>query len=87
MNHPNADNFSLQVVTEEIRWLDFYAEFACIGNQERRRSKQYATQAEKETILTTVLTICYDVFGGFANFSRSTLQPIDAYSIGFLLQR
>lgn len=87
MSHPNANELSSQVVTDEIGWLDFYAPFACIGNQERRRSKHCTIQAEKEIILTTVFTVCYDVFSGFAHFSRSTLKPLDADLLKFLLRR
>ncbi|KAF5453112.1 hypothetical protein F2P56_028049 [Juglans regia] len=76
----------MEVVTDEIGWLDFYASFACIGNQERRRSKHCTIQAEKEIILTTVFTVCYDVFSGFAHFSRSTLKPLDADLLEFLLR-
>ncbi|KAM4100144.1 hypothetical protein ACB094_05G046600 [Castanea mollissima] len=53
---------------------------------ERRRSKQYPIQAEKEIILTTVFTVCYDVFSGFAHFSCSTLLPIDTNLLEFLLR-
>ncbi|KAM4111162.1 hypothetical protein ACJW30_05G047200 [Castanea mollissima] len=53
---------------------------------ERRRSKQYPIQAEKEIILTTVFTVCNDVFSGFAHFSCSTLLPIDTNLLEFLLR-
>ncbi|XP_052174392.1 uncharacterized protein LOC127789538 isoform X2 [Diospyros lotus] len=76
----------MEVVTDEIEWLDFYASFSSIFNQERRRSKQQAIQAEKETILYTVLTVCYDVFSGFAHVSNSTQQPLDASLLSFLLR-
>lgn len=86
-NHPDADKLSLEVVTDEIGWLDFYAAFSCLGNRERRRSKHSTIQAEKEIILTTVFTVCYDVFSGYAHFSRSTLKPLDADLLEFLLRR
>ncbi|KAL7162500.1 hypothetical protein ACSBR2_042901 [Camellia fascicularis] len=54
----------MEVVTDEIGWLDFYSSFPSIFNQERRRSKQRAIQAEKEIILNTVFTVCYDVSVG-----------------------
>lgn len=76
----------IEVVTDEIRWLDFYAPLKCKFYQEGRRSKQQAIQAEKEIILYTVLTVCYDVFSGFAHFSSSTQQPLDADLLSFLLQ-
>ncbi|GMQ08570.1 hypothetical protein CsSME_00052239 [Camellia sinensis var. sinensis] len=77
----------MEVVTNEIGWLDFYSSFPSIFNQERRRSKQRAIQAEKEIILNTVFTVCYDVFSGFAHFTSSTQQPLDANLLAFLLQR
>ncbi|KAF5932055.1 hypothetical protein HYC85_028226 [Camellia sinensis] len=76
----------MEVVTDEIGWLDFYSSFPSIFNQERRRSKQRAIQAEKEIILNTVFTVCYDVFSGFAHFTSSTQQPLDANLLAFLLQ-
>ncbi|KAF2301184.1 hypothetical protein GH714_020711 [Hevea brasiliensis] len=76
----------MEAVTEEIGWLDFYGTCCPLSNQERKRSKQHPIQAEKEIILSTVFTICYDVFSGFAHFSRSTQQPLDAKSLKFLLQ-
>lgn len=74
-------------MTDEIGWLDFYATCPCVSSQERRRSKQHAVQAEKEIVLSTVFTVCYDVFSGFAHFSRSTQQLLDADLLAFLLQR
>ncbi|KAF3450713.1 hypothetical protein FNV43_RR06802 [Rhamnella rubrinervis] len=76
----------MEVVTDEIGWLDFYATCRCLCGQERRKSKQRALQAEKEIVLSTVFTICYDVFSGFAHFSRSTQQLLDADLLAFLLQ-
>ncbi|XP_050231686.1 uncharacterized protein LOC126680583 isoform X2 [Mercurialis annua] len=87
----------MEVVTEEIGWIDFYATCSPMNNREkkgsysnkrgrRKRSKQHATQAEKEIILSTVFTVCYDVFSGFAHFSRSSLHPLDAESLQFLLR-
>jgi hypothetical protein len=86
-NQPNPDKLSLQVVTDEIGWLNFYAAFSCIGNHKRRRSKHSTIQAETEIILTTVFIVCYDVFSGFAHFSRSTLKPLDTGLQEFLLRR
>ncbi|XP_030968902.1 uncharacterized protein LOC115989371 isoform X2 [Quercus lobata] len=76
----------MEVVIDEIGWLDFYAAFSYMCNQERRRSKQYPIQAEKEIILTTVFTVCYDVFSAFAHFSHSTLLPLDTNLLEFLLR-
>ncbi|RVX17073.1 hypothetical protein CK203_002990 [Vitis vinifera] len=76
----------MEVVADEIGWLDFYAAFSFGFNQERRRSKQHAIQAEKEIILHTVFTVCYDVFSGFAHFSSSTQQPLNADLLAFLLR-
>lgn len=75
-----------QVVANEIGWLDFYAASAskfCV----KRRSKQHPIQAEKEIILYTVLTVCYDVIAGFAHYNNSAQQPLDAKLLDFLLQR
>ncbi|KAJ6427510.1 hypothetical protein OIU84_022997 [Salix udensis] len=76
----------MEVVTDEIGWLDFYAACSFLSNQERERSKQHTIQAEKEIILSTVFTVCYDVFSGFAHFSRSAQLPLDADLLAFLLQ-
>ncbi|RVX17072.1 hypothetical protein CK203_002997 [Vitis vinifera] len=76
----------MEVVADEIGWLDFYAAFSFGFNQERRRSKQHAIQAEKEIILHTVFTVCYDVFSGLAHFSSSTQQPLNADLLAFLLR-
>ncbi|CAL5361323.1 unnamed protein product [Camellia sinensis] len=83
---PSEYQLFMEVVTDEIGWLDFYSSFPSIFNQERRRSKQRAIQAEKEIILNTVFTVCYDVFSGFAHFTSSTQQPLDANLLAFLLQ-
>ncbi|KAE7997480.1 hypothetical protein FH972_002116 [Carpinus fangiana] len=76
----------MEVVTDEIGWLDFYAAFSCIGNHRRRRSKHSTIQAETEIIRTTFFTLCYDVFSGYAHFSRSTLKPLDTDLLEFLLR-
>ncbi|KAF2323439.1 hypothetical protein GH714_035461 [Hevea brasiliensis] len=76
----------VELVTEEIGWLDFYATCFPLSNQERKRSKQHPIQAEKEIILSTVFTVGYDVFSGFAHFGHATQQPLDAKSLEFLLQ-
>ncbi|XP_031269820.1 uncharacterized protein LOC116128238 isoform X1 [Pistacia vera] len=75
----------MEIVTDEIGWLDFYAAFPSMCNQERR-SKHHAIQAEKEIILSNVFAVCYDVFSGFAHFSRSTQQTLDAELLAFLLR-
>ncbi|KAH9714229.1 LETM1 domain-containing protein [Citrus sinensis] len=75
----------MEVVTDEIGWLDFYAAFPSFCNQERR-SKHHAIQAEKEIILSNVFTVCYDVFSGFAHFTRSAQQPLEAELLAFLLR-
>ncbi|KAF3673747.1 hypothetical protein FXO37_06791 [Capsicum annuum] len=88
--HPEFSTLSeyqlfMEVVANEIGWLDFYAASAskfCV----KRRSKQHPIQAEKEIILYTVLTVCYDVIAGFAHYSNSTQQPLDANLLDFLLQ-
>ncbi|GMI82086.1 hypothetical protein HRI_001877900 [Hibiscus trionum] len=77
--------FFMEVVTDEIGWLDFYGNCSFTSNY-GKRSKQHAIQAEKEIILSNVFTVCYDVFSGFAHFSRSTQQPLDTQLLAFLLQ-
>ncbi|XP_031381025.1 uncharacterized protein LOC116195805 isoform X1 [Punica granatum] len=76
----------MDVIKDEIGWLDFYASLSFVRNPERKRSKQHPIQAEKEMILSAVFTVCYDVFSGFAHLSRSTLQPLDAELLAFLLR-
>ncbi|XP_062087543.1 uncharacterized protein LOC133794343 [Humulus lupulus] len=76
----------MEVVTDEIGWLDFYAPFPSVSSQERRRSKQHVLQAEKEIVLSTVFAACYDVYSGFAHFTRSTQQLLDSDLLSFLLQ-
>ncbi|XP_034207150.1 uncharacterized protein LOC117621000 isoform X1 [Prunus dulcis] len=75
----------MEVVTDEIGWLDFYAACPPKRSQERRKSKLHAIQAEKEIALSAVFTVCYDVFSGFAHFSRSTQQSLDTDLLDFLL--
>ncbi|PIA64790.1 hypothetical protein AQUCO_00100334v1 [Aquilegia coerulea] len=74
----------MEVVAEEIGWLDLYAAVPCISHHERRRSKQHAIQAEKEIILSAVFTVCSDMFSGFAHFSNSTQQSLDGDMVAFL---
>ncbi|KAI3455463.1 hypothetical protein Pfo_012126 [Paulownia fortunei] len=76
----------MEVIIDEIGWLDFFAAYNCQLCQERRRSKHHPIQAEKEIILYTVFTICYDVISGFAHYSSSTQQSLDADLLEFLLQ-
>ncbi|XP_047174379.1 uncharacterized protein LOC124842015 isoform X2 [Vigna umbellata] len=74
----------MEVVTDEIGWLDFYMSFVQINCKEKR-SKHNARQAEKEIISSVVFTVCYDVFSGFAHFNRSTQQSLDTASRSYLL--
>ncbi|MBA0774768.1 hypothetical protein Gotri_009956, partial [Gossypium trilobum] len=78
--------FFMEVVTDEIGWLDFYDTISGARYSEKGRSKQHTIQAEKEIILSKVFTVCYDVFSGFAHFSRSAQQPLDSQLLAFLLQ-
>ncbi|CAN1215781.1 hypothetical protein LINPERPRIM_LOCUS372 [Linum perenne] len=39
----------IEVVTDEIGWLEFYAASSSLSNQERKRSKQHAVQADRST--------------------------------------
>ncbi|KAB2612872.1 hypothetical protein D8674_035188 [Pyrus ussuriensis x Pyrus communis] len=75
----------MEVVTDEIGWLDFYAACPPKRSQERQKSKLHAIQAEKEIALSAVFTVCYDVFSGFAHFSHSTQQSLDTHLLDFLL--
>ncbi|KAG4399288.1 hypothetical protein GLYMA_08G202800v4 [Glycine max] len=75
----------MEVVTEEIGWLDFYGSYVQINCKEKR-SKYNARQAEKEIISSVVFTVCYDVFSGFAHFNRSTQQSLDTASRSYLLR-
>ncbi|RDX65393.1 hypothetical protein CR513_55957, partial [Mucuna pruriens] len=75
----------MEVVTDEIGWLDFYASYVQINCKEKR-SKHNARQAEKEIISSVVFTVCYDVFSGFAHFNRSTQQSLDTASQSYLLR-
>ncbi|KAL3735891.1 hypothetical protein ACJRO7_024935 [Eucalyptus globulus] len=75
----------MEMIIDEIGWLDFYASQTA-SCTDRKRSKQHVIQAETEIILSRVFTTCYDVFSGFAHFSRSTLQPLDSEVLAFLLR-
>ncbi|MFS8000139.1 hypothetical protein Hanom_Chr12g01174851 [Helianthus anomalus] len=76
-----------EVVIDEIGWVDFYASLKSKFQYDGRRSRQHAIQAEKEIILYTVLTVCYDVFSGFAHYTNSSQQPLDSNVLSFLFQR
>ncbi|XP_024177530.1 uncharacterized protein LOC112183395 isoform X1 [Rosa chinensis] len=76
----------MEVVTDEIGWLDFYAACPPKSIQERRKSKLHTIQAEKEIALSAVFTVCYDVYSGFAHFCRSTQLSLDSDLLEFLLQ-
>ncbi|XP_073299314.1 uncharacterized protein [Primulina huaijiensis] len=75
----------MEVIVDEIGWLDFYSAYNCQLYQERRRSKN-PIQAEKEIILYSVFTVCYDVVSGFAHYSSSIQQTLDTDLLEFLLQ-
>ncbi|KAI3463316.1 hypothetical protein Pfo_019979 [Paulownia fortunei] len=51
----------MEVIIDEIGWLDFCAAYNGQLCQERKRSKHHPIQAEKEIRLRTVFTVCYDV--------------------------
>ncbi|KAL7099941.1 hypothetical protein ACP275_09G118200 [Erythranthe tilingii] len=76
----------MEVIIDEIGWLDFFAAYNCELCQERRRSKTHPIQAEQEIILYAVFTICYDIISGFAHYTSSTQQNLDAELLEFLLQ-
>ncbi|KAI7741343.1 hypothetical protein M8C21_029248, partial [Ambrosia artemisiifolia] len=75
-----------EVVIDEIGWVDFYASLKSKFQYDGRRSRQHAIQAEKEIIVYTVLTVCYDVFSGLAHYTNSSQQPLDSNVLSFLLQ-
>ncbi|KAK9054713.1 hypothetical protein SSX86_025792 [Deinandra increscens subsp. villosa] len=75
-----------EVVIDEIGWVDFYASLRSKFQYDGRRSRQHAIQAEKEIILYTVLTVCYDVFCGFAHYTNSSQQPLGSNVLSFLFQ-
>ncbi|KAK4428126.1 hypothetical protein Salat_1581600 [Sesamum alatum] len=76
----------MEVIIDEIGWLDFFDAYNCQLCQERRRSKCHLIQAEKEIIFYSVFTVCYDVISGFAHYSNSTQQTLDPDLLEFLLQ-
>ncbi|KAL3824378.1 hypothetical protein ACJIZ3_020407 [Penstemon smallii] len=77
----------MEVIIDEIGWLDFYAAYNCSQLcQDRKRSKHHPIQAEQEIILYAVFTVCYDVISGYAHYSSSTQQALDADLLEFLLQ-
>lgn len=74
-----------QVVIDEISWLDFYAPLKCKFQYDGRRFRKH--QTEKEIILYTVLTVCYDVFSGFVHYTTSSQKPLNSDVLSFLSQR
>ncbi|XP_076881224.1 uncharacterized protein LOC143529283 [Bidens hawaiensis] len=76
----------IEVVIDEIGWLDFYAPLRSKFHHDGRRSRQHAIQAEKEIILYTVITVCYDVYSGYAHYTNSSQLPMDANLLSFLLR-
>ncbi|XP_073116129.1 uncharacterized protein [Elaeis guineensis] len=74
----------MEVVSEELGWLDFYPALPCMRHQERKRSKQHALQAEKEIILSTVFGICSDMFSSFSHYSKETQASLDAKLVLYL---
>ena len=51
-----------------------YAAEPSTKNQERKRLKQHAIQAEKEIILSTVFGVCSNMFSSFTHYSEKTEQ-------------
>ncbi|XP_022843036.1 uncharacterized protein LOC111366519 isoform X2 [Olea europaea var. sylvestris] len=76
----------MEVIIDEIGWVNFYAAYNYRVFQDRRRSKNHPIQAEQEIILYTVFTVCYDVIWGFAHYSNSTQQALDSNLLEFLLK-
>lgn len=77
----------MEVILDEIGWLNFYAAYNNQLRQERRRSKHPPIHAEKEITLHAVFTVCYDVILGYAHCSNSSHQALGADLINFLLKR
>ncbi|XVF74539.1 hypothetical protein PTKIN_Ptkin13bG0118100 [Pterospermum kingtungense] len=61
-------HFFMEVVTDEIGWLDFYGAISCISYRDLRRSKLHAIQAEKEMISSKVFTPKPGEVSGFTDF-------------------
>ncbi|XP_057790637.1 uncharacterized protein LOC131007750 isoform X2 [Salvia miltiorrhiza] len=76
----------MEVIIDEIGWLNFYAAYNNQLRQERRRSKHPPIQAEKEITLHAVFTVCYDVILGYAHCSNSKHQALGADLLNFLLR-
>ncbi|XP_023752476.1 uncharacterized protein LOC111900819 [Lactuca sativa] len=74
----------IEVVIDEISWLDFYAPLKCKFQYDGRRFRKH--QTEKEIILYTVLTVCYDVFSGFVHYTTSSQKPLNSDVLSFLSQ-
>ncbi|PIN20957.1 hypothetical protein CDL12_06352 [Handroanthus impetiginosus] len=74
----------MEVIIDEIGWLDLFAAHNCPLGEDRRRSK-HPLQAEKEIILYAVFTTCYDIISGFAHYSSSTQLTLDSELLEFLL--
>ncbi|KAL8465948.1 hypothetical protein ACS0TY_035160 [Phlomoides rotata] len=81
----SAYQLLMEVVIDEICWLDLFAVYYC-NLWQGRRSKNQPIQAEKEIIFYTVFTICYDVISAFAHYTSSTQQSLDPHVLEFLLQ-
>ncbi|KAK1362892.1 LETM1 domain-containing protein [Heracleum sosnowskyi] len=74
----------MEVITDEIEWLDFYAEYNCKFYQDIRRSKKRTIRAKQEIILIKVFTTCYDVFSGLAHYFSTSQRPLDSKLLVFL---
>ncbi|XP_039115704.1 uncharacterized protein LOC120251229 isoform X3 [Dioscorea cayenensis subsp. rotundata] len=77
----------MEVVTEEIKWLDLYSEVSRTRQQARKRSKQHPTQAEKEIILSAVFGVCSDIFSNFALYCKKTQKTPSVNVAIFLNER
>ncbi|XP_020264024.1 uncharacterized protein LOC109839962 isoform X2 [Asparagus officinalis] len=64
----------MDVVAEEIGWLNLYAAESSTKSQDRKRLKSRAIQAEKEIILSTVFGVCSNMFSGFDHYIDKTEQ-------------
>ncbi|XP_063937436.1 uncharacterized protein LOC108195078 [Daucus carota subsp. sativus] len=79
----------MEVVTDEIKWLDIYAPYYSKFNPNRgkkSRKRKRRLESLKEIILHPVLTVCYDLFVGFAHYVTTTRRPLNSNLRAFLLQ-
>ncbi|XP_020528609.1 uncharacterized protein LOC18443351 isoform X5 [Amborella trichopoda] len=72
----------MEVVTEEVGWLDFYGAVPGVVHQERKKS----IQAKKEIILSTVFNVCSGWFSSYAYYRKTMQQSLDTKVANFFMQ-